>query len=54
MSDVIENTEPAGEFNLEPDPRVLPMLGEINLDQSLETLTKHQGRRHDRSARLHY
>lgn len=32
------NAEPsigqvAGEFNLEPDPRVLPMLGEINIDQ---------------------
>lgn len=24
---------PASEFNLEPDPRVLPMLGEINIDQ---------------------
>lgn len=23
----------ASEFNLEPDPRVLPMLGEINIDQ---------------------
>lgn len=23
----------ASDFNLEPDPRVLPMLGEINIDQ---------------------
>ena len=34
MSDLQENVgEAAGEFNLEPDPRVLPMLGEINIDQ---------------------
>lgn len=31
----VDETElkPASEFNLEPDPRVLPMLGEINIDQ---------------------
>ena len=27
------NAKSTGEFNLEPSPRVLPMLGEINLDQ---------------------
>jgi hypothetical protein len=34
MSDLQGNVgEAVGEFNLEPDPRVLPMLGEINIDQ---------------------
>ncbi|MGQ3230231.1 MAG: ATP-binding protein [Blastomonas fulva] len=34
MTSSQENAEQAaGEFNLEPDPRVLPMLGEINIDQ---------------------
>lgn len=34
MASIEENAgQVAGEFNLEPDPRVLPMLGEINIDQ---------------------
>lgn len=30
---MIENVVPAREFDLQPHPRILPMLGEINLDQ---------------------
>lgn len=34
MSSTLQNaSSPIEEFNLEPDPRVLPMLGEINIDQ---------------------
>ena len=32
-SDDMNDPNVAGDFNLEPDPRVLPMLGEINIDQ---------------------
>ncbi len=28
-----EPVSPASEFDLQPDPRILPMLGEINLNQ---------------------
>lgn len=34
MASIEENTDQlVNDFNLEPDPRVLPMLGEINIDQ---------------------
>lgn len=33
MANTPEPAVTAGEFDLQPDPRVLPMLGEINIDQ---------------------
>ena len=33
MADTPTPADPAAEFDLQPDPRVLPMLGEINIDQ---------------------